>query len=125
FVEAALVPGDGELTITGQLGDVMRESVRAAVTYARSRSAQLGVDPGWPAETDIHIHVPEGAVPKDGPSAGVTMTTALRIMLVALPALSALVAWRLARGLRAVDPEPERPTDGGPADESAQKAVSA
>ncbi len=77
FVEATPVPGKGKIMATGQLGDVMRESVDAAVTYVRSRSSALGLEEGWLDKTDIHIHVPEGAVPKDGPSAGVTLTTAL------------------------------------------------
>jgi ATP-dependent Lon protease len=77
FVETSLVPGSGKVTTTGQLGDVMRESAQAATTYVRSRSEGLGLDPKWVEEIDIHIHVPEGAVPKDGPSAGVTLTTAL------------------------------------------------
>ncbi|MGH9167028.1 MAG: endopeptidase La, partial [Acidimicrobiia bacterium] len=85
FVEVALVPGEGKLTITGQLGEVMRESAQAALTYARSRSAGWDLDPSWLHETDVHIHVPEGAVPKDGPSAGVTMTTALASALTRRP----------------------------------------
>ncbi len=76
-VEAALMPGKGELQLTGQLGEVMRESCQAALTYIRSRAAELGIDPSRFDETDIHIHVPEGAIPKDGPSAGITMTVAL------------------------------------------------
>ncbi len=85
FVEVALVPGEGKLTITGQLGEVMRESAQAALTYARSRSGDWDLDPSWLHETDVHIHVPEGAVPKDGPSAGVTMTTALASALTRRP----------------------------------------
>lgn len=77
FVETSLVPGSGKVTTTGQLGDIMRESAQAAVTYVRSRSQVLGIPDGWWEERDIHMHVPEGAVPKDGPSAGVTLTTAL------------------------------------------------
>jgi ATP-dependent Lon protease len=77
FVETSLVPGSGKATTTGQLGDVMRESAQAATTYVRSRAVGLGLDPKWIDEIDLHIHVPEGAVPKDGPSAGVTLTTAL------------------------------------------------
>jgi ATP-dependent Lon protease len=76
-VEARVVPGSGQLTLTGQLGDVMRESARAAITYLRSRADQLGLPAGYFGEHDIHVHVPAGAVPKDGPSAGVTLTTAL------------------------------------------------
>src|SRR5581483_5897184 len=77
FVEATMLPGHGSLQLTGQLGDVMQESARAALTYARSRAAALGIDPNFWDHSDIHIHVPAGAVPKDGPSAGVTMATAI------------------------------------------------
>ena len=80
FVEATLVEGSGTVTLTGQLGDVMRESAQAAVTYARARLASEENTEslsGWFERTDVHIHVPDGAVPKDGPSAGVTMTTSL------------------------------------------------
>ena len=76
-VEASVVPGKGELTLTGQLGDVMQESARAAITYARNRTDSLGLPADFFAKHDIHIHVPAGAVPKDGPSAGVTLATAL------------------------------------------------
>ncbi len=77
FVEATTVPGKGRLTLTGKLGDVMQESAQAALTYARSRADALGIAPAFFDRNDIHIHVPAGAVPKDGPSAGVTMATAL------------------------------------------------
>ncbi len=76
-VESALMPGKGDLQLTGQLGEVMRESVQAALTYARAQAEMLGIDPEKFDELDIHVHVPEGAIPKDGPSAGVTMTVAL------------------------------------------------
>ncbi len=76
-IEVALVPGKGDVRLTGQLGEVMQESAHAAMTYARSRVAALGVDPALLETRSIHIHVPEGAVPKDGPSAGVTLATAL------------------------------------------------
>ncbi len=77
FVEAALVPGKGNLTLTGRLGDVMQESARAALTYSRAHASSLGVKGNFYETKDIHIHVPAGAIPKDGPSAGVTMTVAL------------------------------------------------
>jgi len=77
FVEASLVPGKGNLTLTGRLGDVMQESARAALTYSRAHASSLGVKGNFYETKDIHIHVPAGAIPKDGPSAGVTMTVAL------------------------------------------------
>jgi len=76
-VEVILMRGKGNLTLTGQLGEVMRESAQAAHSWLRARAPQLGIDEGVFAETDVHIHVPSGAVPKDGPSAGITMATAL------------------------------------------------
>jgi ATP-dependent Lon protease len=77
FIEATAYPGSGKLTITGQLGDVMRESAQAALSWVRSRSEELGLPENWFAEHDVHIHVPAGAVPKDGPSAGITIATAI------------------------------------------------
>ena len=76
-VEAILVPGKGKMTITGKLGDVMQESVQAANAYVRSRAVEFGIQPSVFERRDIHIHVPEGAVPKDGPSAGVAMITSM------------------------------------------------
>ena len=84
-IESTLMPGKGRLTQTGQLGDVMQESVQAAMTVVRSRAAQLGIDPGFHQNFDAHIHVPEGATPKDGPSAGIAMCTALVSALSKIP----------------------------------------
>jgi ATP-dependent Lon protease len=77
FIEAAAYPGKGKLTITGQLGEVMQESAQAALSWVRSHADEVGVSDEWFAENDVHIHVPAGAIPKDGPSAGVTMATAI------------------------------------------------
>jgi len=77
FIEATAYPGKGKLTITGQLGEVMQESAQAALSWVRSHTDQLGLPENWFAEHDVHIHVPAGAVPKDGPSAGVTIATAI------------------------------------------------
>jgi ATP-dependent Lon protease len=81
FIEASRTPGKGTLILTGQLGEVMRESVQAALTLVKSRAAQLGIDPAVFEKSDIHVHVPAGATPKDGPSAGVAMFTALTSLL--------------------------------------------
>ncbi len=89
-VEAAAVPGKGSLQLTGQLGDVMQESARAAMTYVRANAARFGIDASFLESLDIHIHVPEGAVPKDGPSAGVAMATALVSALTGIPVRSAV-----------------------------------
>jgi len=84
-IEAVTVPGKGKMTITGKLGDVMQESVQAARSYVRSRSHVLGIKPETFEKVDIHIHVPEGATPKDGPSAGVAMVTSIASVLTRIP----------------------------------------
>ena len=84
-IEAAVMPGTGKVELTGSLGDVMKESAHAAITYIRSHASEYGIDPDFYRTKDIHIHVPEGAVPKDGPSAGVTMVTALTSELSGIP----------------------------------------
>jgi ATP-dependent Lon protease len=85
FLEATRVPGDKGFTLTGQLGDVMKESAQAALSYVRNRAIPLGVDPEIFRKSDIHLHIPAGAIPKDGPSAGITMATALASLLTARP----------------------------------------
>ncbi|HMM42387.1 MAG TPA: endopeptidase La, partial [Thermomicrobiales bacterium] len=85
FIETTSMDGRGNMTITGQLGDVMRESAQAAMSFVRSRARDLGIDAERFKDLDIHIHVPAGATPKDGPSAGVALTVALVSLLTGIP----------------------------------------
>jgi ATP-dependent Lon protease len=85
FIEASAMPGSGQLIVTGQLGDVMKESAQAAMSYVRSHASQLGVPDGYFKDNDIHVHIPAGAIPKDGPSAGVTMSTAIASLVTGTP----------------------------------------
>ncbi len=84
-IEVVTVPGNGKIDITGKLGDVMQESAKAALSYVRSISNRLGIAPEWYSKNDIHIHVPEGAIPKDGPSAGITLVTAITSAVAKIP----------------------------------------
>ena len=84
FIEATRMQGKGGITLTGQLGDVMKESCQAALSYTRNKAQKLGIDPRFLEKNDIHIHFPAGAIPKDGPSAGVTIFTALTSLLTGI-----------------------------------------
>jgi ATP-dependent Lon protease len=88
FIEATRMPGGGKLILTGQLGEVMKESAQAALSLVKARSARLGIEPGLLEKSDIHVHVPAGATPKDGPSAGVAMFVALTSLLTQRPVRS-------------------------------------
>ena len=84
-IESVMMPGKGKMTVTGNLRDVMKESISAAASYVRSRAINYGIEPPMFDRRDIHVHVPEGATPKDGPSAGVAMATAIISVMTGIP----------------------------------------
>ena len=84
-IEGVMMPGKGKMTVTGNLKDVMKESISAAASYVRSRAVDFGIEPPWFDKRDIHVHVPEGATPKDGPSAGIAMATAVISTMTGIP----------------------------------------
>jgi ATP-dependent Lon protease len=88
YIEASRMPGKGRLSLTGQLGDVMKESAEIALTYVRTKAVHLGIDPDVFQNSDVHVHVPAGALPKDGPSAGVAMVMTLVSLFSGKPVLS-------------------------------------
>ena len=109
------MPGKGRMTTTGKLGDVMTESVQAAKSYVRSRSVDLGILPPRFDKIDIHVHVPEGATPKDGPSAGIAMVTSIVSVLTKIPvkASLAMTGEITLRGPGSADRRPEGEAAGG------------
>ena len=114
-IEAAMMPGKGRMTVTGNLRDVMKESISAAASYVRSRAVDFGIEPPLFDKRDIHVHVPEGATPKDGPSAGVAMVTAIVSVMTGIPARRDVAMTgeiTLAR-TRAADRRPQGEAPGG------------